>query len=186
MTITMEALVLSLLVIIAPVSFGKGVASMTAVTVANGRTLGHQGVALPCNSRQGRTFVDLIFRPRRGTPFAACSITMYNRAAGRVPVRLDPEIHRAPELEGAPDGTRVFHVPDGLVDGVGIMDHLEADGNRSHAFAIGRGGLRNLAGLPQWNRRCRSRDTETPICRLVSMIPPVSSTKPVIGAFARL
>jgi hypothetical protein len=150
MTITMKALILSVLVLIAPASFAEGVASMTTVTAANGKSLAHHGLAVICKSQHGKTFVDLVFRPQKETPFVACSITIYDRAGEKILVQVDPEIHRAPKLKGAPDGSRVFfHVADELVDGVEIMYHLRANEIQSHVFTIKRGELQKVADLPQ-------------------------------------
>ncbi len=122
---------------------------MTTVTAANGKSLAHHGLAVICKSEHGKTFVDLVFRPQKETPFVACSITIYDRAGKKILVQVDPEIHRAPKFEGAPDGSRVFFdVADDLVDGVEIRYHLRAN-EQHHVFTIKRGELRRLAALPQ-------------------------------------
>ena len=145
----MKAILLSLILITAPATFAEGIASMTNVTAANGKSLAHHGLAVICKSQHGKTFVDLVFRPQKETPFVACSITIYDKAGEKILVQVDPEIHRAPKLEGAPDGSRVFfHVADDLVDGVEIRYHLRAH-EQHHVFTIKRGELRRLAALPQ-------------------------------------
>ena len=148
MTITMKALILFVLVLIAPASYAEGVASMTTVTAANGKLLAHHGLAVICKSQHGKTFVDLVFRPQKETPFVACSITIYDNAGEKILVQVDPEIRRAAKLEGTPDGSRVFfHVADKFVDHVEIMYHLHANETQSHVFKIKSGELRRLAEL---------------------------------------
>jgi hypothetical protein len=146
----MKALIFSVLVLIAPASFAEGVASMTTVTAANGKSLAHHGLAVICKSQHGKTFVDLVFRPQKETPFVACSITIYDKAGEKILVQVDPEIRRAAKLEGAPDGSRVFfHVADEFVDHVEIRYHLDSNDTQTHVFTIKRGELRKLAELPQ-------------------------------------
>jgi hypothetical protein len=150
MTITMKVLILSLLAVMAPASFAEGVTSMTTVTAANGKSLAHHGLAVICRSQHGKSFVDLVFRPQKETPFVACSVAIYDKAGEKILVQVDPEIHRAPKLEGAPDGSRVFfHVADELVDGVEVRYHLRAGENQTHVFTIKRGEIRKVANLPQ-------------------------------------
>lgn len=147
---TMKALLLSLLVMTTPASLAEGVASMTSVTAANGKSLPHHGLAVICKSQHGKTFVDLVFRPRKETPFVACSLTIHDKTGEKILLQVDPEIHRASRLEGAPEGSRVFfHVADGLVDGVEIRYQLRANENQRHVFTIERGELQKVADLPR-------------------------------------
>jgi hypothetical protein len=146
----MKMILLSLLAITAPVTFAEGIASMTTVSAANGKALAHHGLAVTCRSQHGKTFVDLIIRPQKETPFRACSITIYDKNGEKILVQIDPEIHRATKLKGSPDGSRVFfHVADELVDCVEIRYHLRAGEIQSHVFTIDKGELRKLAVPPK-------------------------------------
>lgn len=133
----------------APASFAEGVASMTAVTAASRSSLSHHELTVVCRSQKGRTFVDLTFRPKKDTPFVACSITIYDKAGDKILLQIDPEIRRIQKLEGGSDGARVyFHIADELVDGAQIRYHLRANENQTHVYTIERGALRGLAARP--------------------------------------
>jgi len=149
-TITMKALILSLLVIMAPASFAEGVASMTTVTAANGKSLAHHGLAVSCRSQYGNTSVHLIIRPQIENPLINCQVIIYDKGGKNILVQFDPEIRQAPPLKGLPNGSRIiFKVADEMVDRIQIRYVLHATDYQCHVFTIERGELRRLAALPQ-------------------------------------
>ena len=61
----MKTILLFLILGTAPAIFAEGIASTTTVTATNGKSLPHHGLAVICNSQNGKTFVDLVFRPQK-------------------------------------------------------------------------------------------------------------------------
>ena len=150
MTATMKAILLSLLVISAPAVFAEGVASMTTVTSANGKSLPYHGLAVSCKSQYGRTSVHLIIRPQIKNPLIGCHVIIYDEGGKKIQVQFDPEIRRAPPLKGLPDGSRIiFEVADEFVDRVQVSYLLHATDLQEHVFRIERGDLREVSALPQ-------------------------------------
>lgn len=146
----MKVFLLFVLMVTTPISFAEGVASMTMVTAENGKRLDYHGLAVICKSSNGKTFVDLVFRPQKETPFTGCSLAIYSEDGERTLLRIEPVIRRASRIKGLPEGSRVsFHVADELVDQVEMRYHLHANDFQSHVFTIKKGELGKLAKLPQ-------------------------------------
>ena len=123
---------------------------MTIVTAENGKSLEHHGLAVICKARDGKTFVSLVFRPSKKTPFTGCSLTIRSKGDERILMQIDPAIGRALRVKGLPDGSRVsFHIADELVEEMEVLYHLYASKLQSHVFVIKRGELRKLSKLPQ-------------------------------------
>lgn len=142
--------VFTLIVMLIPAAHAEGIASMTNVTAENGKSLEHHGLAVICKSQEGKTFVDLIFRAEKETPFTSCSITVYDQSGKKILLQIDPEIQRAGKIKGLPEGKRIyFHIADEFLDQVEIMYHLHANKFQSHVFRIQQGQLSKLAKLPQ-------------------------------------
>jgi hypothetical protein len=137
---------LMLLATLTPEAMAEGVASMTEVTAANGKTLAHHSLEVKCSSQHGKSFVELMVRPDGNTPFSACDVTIYNEDGKKIMAQFDPKIDKAPGKAGLPDGSRVFfHVADELIDHVQLRYHLRANETQSHVFTIKPGGLRGLS-----------------------------------------
>ena len=123
---------------------------MTTVTMANGKSLAHHGLAVSCRSQYGKTSVHLIIRPQIEHPLTNCDVKIYDKAGKTILVQFDPAICQAPPLKGLPNGSRIiFEVADEMVDRVEIRYELHANDYQSHVFTIERGELRGVSKLPQ-------------------------------------